>query len=135
MNILFRACLCGFLAAMAGAQAPTGEIAGAAYDRAGAVVRNVSITVTNAGTGFARAVKTNQSGQYSIASLAAGPYEMRAEAPGFRAFQLKTAVITGAVTTVDLHLEVGDQKETVTVESVAAQLEYQRHTIDQVVAR
>src|SRR5205823_14078462 len=110
-------------------------IAGAAYDSSGAVVPNVSITVKNAETAFARNVKTNQSGQYSVASLASGSYEIRAEAPGFRVQLLKTVVTTGAVTNLDLHLEVGDQKEIVTVDSATPQVEYQRHSIDQVVGR
>src|ERR1700681_2971386 len=90
----FRACLFASVLALAHfnvqAQAPTGEIAGAAYDPTGALVPNVSITVRNAGTAFTRNVKTNQSGQYSVASLAAGVYQMRAEAPGFRGLLLKT---------------------------------------------
>ena len=37
--------------------------------------------------------------------------------------------------TVDLHLLVGEQKETVTVDAVAQQIELERHTIDQVISR
>ena len=130
-----HACLAACALAIAHAQAPTGEIAGAAYDPSGALVPNASITVTNTGTAFARQVKTNQNGQYSVASLAPGTYEMRAEAAGFRTLSLKTAVATGAIATVELHFEIGDQKETVAVDSAAPQLEYERHAIDQVVGR
>jgi len=132
---LFRTCLAAGILAIAQAQAPTGEIAGAAYDPSGAAVPGATITVKNADTAFARRVKTNDSGQYSVASLAAGTYEMRAEAPGFRALVLKTLVTTGAVATVDLHFEIGDQKDAITVDSAAPQLEYERHAIDQVVTR
>jgi len=117
------------------AQAPTGDIAGAAYDPSGAVVPNVSITVKNSANAYIRNVRTNESGQYSVASLAAGRYEVRAEAPGFRTLVTESLVTTGAVTTIDLHFEIGDQKDTISVDSTASQLEPERHTIDQVVTR
>ena len=52
-------------------QAPTGEIAGSVYDASGEAVPNAAITVRNAATGFGRALRSNQAGQYSVASLAA----------------------------------------------------------------
>src|SRR5206468_3522325 len=94
------------LAALAHAQAPTGEIAGTVYDASGGVVPNAAISVKNANTAFDRVLKSNQSGQYSVASLAAGTYEMRVDAAGFRSLATKAVVVTGAVTTVDLRLEV-----------------------------
>ena len=117
------------------AQAPTGEIAGAAYDPAGAVVPGASITVTNAETRFARRVLTNERGQYSVASLAAGRYQLRAEAAGFRSLMIETTVATGAVDAIDLHFEIGDQKDTISVDSTAPQLQTESHTVDQVITR
>src|SRR5450759_3633858 len=81
------------------AQAPTGEIAGTVYDASGAVVPNASIKVKNAATAFERVLLSNQSGQYSVASLAAGAYEMRVEAPGFHTLLVRAVVATGGVTT------------------------------------
>ncbi|MBS1857593.1 MAG: TonB-dependent receptor [Acidobacteria bacterium] len=117
------------------AQAPTGEIAGTVYDSAGAAVPGASIKVRNAATTFGRSLTSNDSGHYSAASLAAGSYEMRVEAPGFRSTVVNALVQTGAVTTVDIHLEVGEQKETVTVDTVAPQVEVERYTVDQVITR
>src|SRR5580765_5024862 len=96
------------------AQAPTGEIAGTVYDASGGVVPNASIKVKNAATAFERSLVTNQSGRYSVPSLAAGTYEMRIEAPGFRTFSVKAVVATGGITTVDARLQLGEQKDTVT---------------------
>jgi Carboxypeptidase regulatory-like domain/TonB-dependent Receptor Plug Domain len=117
------------------AQAPTGEIAGGVYDVSGGAVPNAAITVRSAATGFDRAIRSNHAGRYSVASLAAGEYEMRADAPGFRSVAVKVLVATGAVTTVDLHLQLGEQKETITVDSVVPQIETERHSIDQVISR
>ena len=117
------------------AQAPTGEIAGTVYDASGGVVPNASITVKNAATAFDRQLVSNQSGQFTVPSLAAGTYEMRVEAPGFHSLSVKAVVATGTVTTVDPHLQVGEQKDTITVETVTPQLDLESHTIDQVVGR
>jgi hypothetical protein len=126
-TVLFPVFLC--------AQAPTGEIAGTVYDASGGVVPKASITVKNAATAFDRQLLSNQNGQFSVPSLAAGAYEMRVEAPGFHTLSVNAVVSTGAVTTVDAHLQVGEQKVTVTVETVNPQIEVERHAIDQVVTR
>ena len=123
-----------FTAALS-AQAPTGEIAGTVYDASGGVVPNASIKVKNAATAFERALLSNQSGQFSVPSLGAGAYEMRVEAPGFRSYSVKAVVATGGVTTVDPRLQLGEQKDTVTVETINPQLEVESHAIDQLITR
>ncbi|MCU1234829.1 MAG: hypothetical protein JWP63_2796 [Candidatus Solibacter sp.] len=117
------------------AQAPTGEIAGTVYDASGGVVPNASINVKNAATAFERRLISNQSGQYSVPSLSAGTYDMRVEAPGFHSVSVKAVVSTGTVTTVDPHLQVGEQKDTVTVETVNPQIEVESHSVDQLITR
>ena len=44
-------------------------------------------------------------------------------------------VQTGSTTTVDIRLQVGQPNEVVTIESNAAQVEYERNTIDGVITR
>ena len=82
--------LLAVFAAALSAQAPTGEIAGTVYDPSGGVVPNASIKVKSAATAFERVLLSNQSGQYSVPSLAAGAYEMRVEAPGFHAYSVQS---------------------------------------------
>jgi hypothetical protein len=117
------------------AQAPTGEIAGTIYDPSGAAVPNASIKVTSAATAFNRALTSNSAGQFSAPSLAAGPYEIRVEAAGFRAVSAKAVVTTGNVATIDVHLQVGEQKDTISVEAQEQLLDTERHTLDQVITR
>ena len=100
LGILFL----GVFSSILSAQAPTGEIAGTVYDASGGVVPNASIKVKNAATAFERALLSNQSGQYSVPSLAAGAYEMHVESPGFRGYSVKAVVSTRGITTVDPHL-------------------------------
>jgi hypothetical protein len=116
-------------------QAPTGEIVGTLYDTSGAVVTAAAVTATNADTGFQRTTTTNQTGRFSVSSLVGGSYELRVEAAGFRAVVQNAIVATGAVTTVELTLQIGETKDAVAVEAVAPLIDYERHTVDQLVSR
>src|SRR5688572_28089473 len=122
-----------WLASIAWGQAPTGEIAGRIYDSTGAVVPDAAVSIRSAATGGERNASTNREGSYSFGALAAGTYEMQASAAGFRTTALNADVVTGAVTTVDIRLEVGERKDVVNVDAATPQMEYERHTIDQVV--
>jgi len=117
------------------AQAPVGSLSGTVYDESGAVVPAAPIAITNKETGLLRNVTTSAEGVFSASSIPAGVYEVKAEVPGFRTLIRDATVEVGGVTTVDLHLQIGAQKDIVTVESVTPQIEYDRHTIDGVVNR
>src|SRR4051812_16013280 len=87
---LFRLLSCFLLvltfAFTASAQTGTGgTLLGTVTDPSGAVVANVSITVTNTDTSQSRQVTTNDSGQYIIPDLQIGHYKARAEISGFKA--------------------------------------------------
>jgi len=113
-----------FLCALAYAQAPTGIIIGTVTDESGAIVPNVSVSVTNKATGFTRTITTNAEGLYSVPALPAGEYEVRVEAQGFRT-TVRTAIVqTGESTTVNLPMQVGGTKDVVTVEAATAQINY-----------
>ena len=123
------------MAVPAFAQAPTGGIAGTVYDASGAVVPGATISVKSSATAFERAIVTNQAGQYSAPSLMAGSYEIKAQSAGFHTLTTKATVATGTVTTIDLHLQVGEQKDTVTVETKEQMIDVESHTLDQVITR
>ncbi len=128
-------CALGLALVQAIAQAPTGTIAGIVHDETGAVIPNVAVSVTNKSTGAARALLTSADGTYSAPSLAAGAYEVRAQAPGFRALLREATVETGNTTTVEMRMEVGATSEVVNVEAAASQISYDSHQIDGVVTR
>ena len=131
--------LCVLLALMtclvAFAQAPTGIITGTVTDETGAVIPNVTVTITNKTIGGTRTITTNAEGLYSAAALLAGDYEVRAEAPGFRTLQRDATVQAGETTTVNLPMSLGESKSVVTVEAATAQVNYESHTIQGVVGR
>src|SRR5258708_6344484 len=62
----------------------TATIVGTVTDPSGAVVPNVSITVTSLGTGLTRKIITSQGGNYAVPLLPVGVYSVLAEAAGFQ---------------------------------------------------
>jgi hypothetical protein len=117
------------------AQAPTGDISGTVYDESGAVVPAATVLIINKDTGLQRTFTTGPSGTFVAASLPAGVYDVKVEMTGFRTLIRQATVATGAVTTVDMHLQLGATQEVVTVEAVSPLVELERHTIDGVVNR
>ncbi len=117
------------------AQAPTGDISGTVYDESGAVVPAAPVLITNKDTGLQRTFTTGPSGTFVAASLPAAVYDVKVEMTGFRTLIRQATVATGAVTTVDMHLQLGATQEVVTVEAVSPLVELERHTIDGVVNR
>ncbi|HVP45943.1 MAG TPA: TonB-dependent receptor, partial [Bryobacteraceae bacterium] len=126
------ACLAGISVCLV-AQAPTGQVDGRVYDESGALVPGAVVTITDVDTGVSRTAVSGGDGLFSFPSLQAGKYRIRCEAKGFRTQIQALTVQTGAVATADLHLQVGTSQEIVTVEAAAAQISYDRHTIDGVV--
>src|SRR5260370_13622484 len=127
--------LCLFITFAAFAQAPTGDISGTVYDESGAVVPAAPVLIINKDTGLQRTATTGPSGTFVAASLPAGVYDVKVEMTGFRTLIRPATVATGAVTTVDMHLQLGATQEVVTVEAVSPLVELERHTIDGVVNR
>src|SRR5579863_839549 len=104
------------LAAAAGsvfAQAPTGQVGGTVFDETGAIIPGATISLTSRDTAAVRTIASSTEGTYTFPSLISGPYELRGAAPGFRTIVQDVTVETGAITTVDLHMQLGQPKEVV----------------------
>lgn len=117
------------------AQQPVGTISGTVYDQTGAVVTGAAVTVRSKATGLERKLTSSDEGTFSAPALPAGEYEVVVQATGFRTLQNEVTVNAGTVTTVEMRMQVGQPTEVVTVESGAAQLNYESHSIDGVVTR
>src|SRR5579872_465658 len=117
------------------AQAPTGTISGSVQDESGAQVPGAEITITSKATGASRTLKSGADGIFSAPSLNAGVYTVKASQAGFRTTVRDATVETGAITTVEMRMQVGPSSESVTVEAATSQMEYERDTIDGVVTR
>src|SRR5262245_51635518 len=108
----------------------TAQLTGTVTDQSAALVPGTKVTATNVDTGVARSSVTNPSGNYLITALLPGSYRVTAESPGFK--QVARELIRLEVDQVgrlDFSLEVGETRETVSVEAAAVLLDSATSTI------
>jgi len=100
--------------------AATGALAGAVTDKSGGGVPGAKVVATNPTTGAVRTATTDANGSYRIALLPPGMYTVDFSAAGF-ASQANTNVVINVteVATLNVTLQVGEQKQTITVEAGA----------------
>ncbi len=72
------------LAILTFGQVPTGSLGGTVLDETEAVIPDAKVTVINQDTAFQRSVSSGKDGMFLVPGLPPGPYEVRAEAKGFR---------------------------------------------------
>ena len=112
---------------VARAQTSGGRILGVVEDASGGLLPGVTVVVRNLATAIAREAVTNDRGQYEMAALPPGQYQVEAELTGFRRYsQGPVTVQVGQATRVDAMLQVGALNETITV--VAAGIAVQTTT-------
>lgn len=98
------------------AQTSSGRISGTVTDSTGAVVANVTVTVSDPATNLSRTVTTDENGFYTVTNLPVGTYSVSAELQNFKKSILNGNVINAdARLTVDFTLETGDLSEVVQV--------------------
>jgi len=116
--------LCLLVSAFAAlAQSDRGTITGTIADPEGAVIANAAIEAKNVATGAVYPVQSSATGNYTIAQLPAGNYEMTVTVMGFKKF-IRTGLTVEVAGTlrVDAALEVGSATESVTVTEAATLL-------------
>ncbi len=94
------------------------ELTGIVTDQSGAVVAGASLVLTDPATGFTKATESGATGLYDISGLNPATYNMKVTAKGFQTFA-QTGVVVNVSSTVrvDIHLTVGAETQTVTVEA------------------
>ena len=97
-------------------QVSGGGIQGTVRDFGGNAVVNAQVTATNTDTGVATSCWTNGSGNYSIATLPVGTYNVEVVAKGFqRQLQENVNVSNASMTGLNLRLNIGSANQTITV--------------------
>lgn len=97
-------------------QTSSGRISGTVTDSTGAVVANVTITISDAATNLSRTVTTDEHGFYTVTNLPVGTYTVSAEVQNFKKSILNGNVLNAdGRLTVDFALETGDLSEVVQV--------------------
>jgi hypothetical protein len=106
------------------AQTITSSIVGTVTDPSGAVIPGVSITVRNVDTGIQSTTVTDSVGNYTVAQLPPGRYQVDAEMAGFKKFvrQNVTLEMTRQLR-IDIPLETGATTETINVAATTPLIE------------
>jgi carboxypeptidase family protein len=112
------------------AQTVTGTIVGTVLDTQGAVIPNATISARNRDTGLERTATSDASGEFTVTSVPAGPYDVTATAPGFQqAVRSGVTMTVGAALRLDFKLNVGDVQQKVVVTSEAPQIDTTTSTL------
>ena len=115
--------------------AQTGGIRGAVKDQADAVVSGARVSVINKDTGAERHFTTKADGEFQIAALPPGEYDVRITAGGFKTALSPVTVQVGENINLDFKLEVGAANETVVITGEAAAINTTDYKVDGVVNR
>ena len=102
------------------AQTDRGTITGTVTDPAGAVIAGAMIQARNQATGAVYPAATSDTGNYTVAQLPAGSYDLLITAMGFKQFVRAglTVEVAGTIR-VDTAMQVGAANESVTVTEAA----------------
>ena len=111
-----------------------GTIMGTVADTTGAVIPNVSVTLTNDATSAIRTATTNGVGLYTFPAVPPGSYTLRVQAQGFQT-AVRTAMQLAVQQTIEANITLnpGDVSQTVEVSTAAQQLDTEDTTLGQVI--
>ncbi|MGP8187815.1 MAG: carboxypeptidase regulatory-like domain-containing protein [Terracidiphilus sp.] len=109
----------------ASAQILYGSITGTVTDKTGAVIPNVSVTITDQGTGATRSVQASGVGAYSILNVLPGVYTLSvAKAGNFAGFKQKDITVdVNKQVRVDVTLQPASVSTQITVTEASAALQ------------
>lgn len=98
----------------------TATVQGTVTDPSGAVISGAKVTVRNQATSFERTTQTDSAGNYQVAALPPGSYQLKAEQSGFKTFvHINLTLEVDQNARLDIALQVGAANETVTVTAEA----------------
>ncbi len=112
----------------------TGAIVGTVRDSSGASVPQAQVVATETATNFSRTGFSEKNGEFRLLALPPGQYTVTATAPGFETFLTKGIDLKiNDQLRVDVALQLGSVKDTVTVDASSVQVETESTQLGQVV--
>src|SRR5260370_713143 len=116
------------------AQSDRGTLAGTILDSSGAVVSQAAIPVTGVDTGTVDKGVSGSSGAYRIQDIRVGNYNVKVAGTGFKTAERTGIVIqVNTVSSLDITMQIGDAKETMTIVADAPTIETESSDIGTVV--
>ena len=113
-------CLFFIAASFSYAQSDRGTITGTISDPTNAVIPGASVVATNAETGAKYETISTETGNYTLAQLPPGTYQLSAELPGFKKYiRQGITVLVAQTLRLDVGLQVGAATDEVTVNADA----------------
>jgi hypothetical protein len=111
------------------------SITGTVRDSSGAIVSDAQVTLTNTAKGISQTANTNAGGDYLVAGLGAGTYNLKITSQGFKTFEATDVVLeVNQKARIDATMQVGEITSSVSVEGTeVAQVETQSSEISGVV--
>src|SRR5262245_36697143 len=112
--LVFAAALLGSLPARA--QVITATLYGVVHDSTGAILPGATVVVTHQGTNLVRETVSDERGEFALPALPAGPYAIKIELSGFKAYNSQGLALGAGQTVRQTYvLQVGSLEETVMV--------------------
>jgi hypothetical protein len=113
----------------------TSAMTGTVTDPSGAVVTNAQVEAANEETGSKQTTTSNGDGLYVLPGLAVGHYTLTVTAPGFSTYK-RTGVVVNVAQTLreDVHLAVGANSQTVTVQAAALQVQSETNEVSTLIS-
>lgn len=110
-------------------------LTGTVQDATGAVVPDVTITLTNTATSQTRTAVSNSSGIYLFSNLGVGTFDLAASTSGFQKYA-KTGIVLNTAQTLkeDLTLSVGSEAQTVSVQANALQVQSETNELSNLIS-
>lgn len=113
----------------------SGQISGSVTDANGALVPGATITVTKLDTGEKRTVTTSADGNYVIANLPIGNYQLTITKNGFKETSVSNIVVNVSTTTrQDVALQAGVVSDIVNITADNVQIETQTGAVSEIVS-
>ena len=111
-----------------------GSISGTVTDSTGAVIPDVTVKATQAGTGLMLKTTSSGGGTYVFPTLAPSNYNLAASHAGFENHAVRNLQVRAdAAVTADIVLKAGSTSETVTVTAENAKVDVTTGTLSQVI--
>src|SRR6266481_7900432 len=126
-SVVLSVCVFVLTEASLKCQGLTGQISGSVNDPTGSPVVAAEVSLVNQGTGAARQLASDQSGNFVFAQLLAGNYTLTISAPGFKKHEEKDIVLSSSERAVvrPIALELGAISESISVTAEGVTLQTQ----------